>query len=304
MRLFITGGTGFIGKPLCAALAAGHELLVLKRSSPSPGTPGEGRGGGSSFLQGDLSAVAALESPLRAFAPQACIHLAWAGLPDYSLKMSRQNFQWGLDLLDLLKTIGCARLTVTGTCFEYGTLTGQLAEDAQPQKQGLFAAFKAAQRLVARSLSADGGTSLIWARPFFVYGPGQRATSLIPSCIAALAAGRNPEIKSPDVVNDFIYVDDVAAGLAALTTGRAPAGTYNLGSAMPIRVRDVVNLVAREMNQPEVYPQENHGPDAPATSGFWSDQSRTRAATGGWEPRVSLEEGIRRTIAAWKAQLP
>jgi nucleoside-diphosphate-sugar epimerase len=303
MRLFITGGTGFIGKPLCAALA-GHELLVLKRISPSPGTPGEGRGGGIHVLQGDLSNAAALDRPLRDFTPQACIHMAWAGLPDYSLKMSRQNFQWGLDLLDLLKTIGCPRVTVTGTCFEYGTLTGQLAEDAQPQKQGLFAAFRAAQRLVARSLCADSGTSLIWARPFFVYGPGQRATSLIPSCIAALAAGRKPEIKSPDVVNDFIYVDDVAEGLAALTTGQAPAGTYNLGSGIPMRVRDVVNLVAREMNQPQVYPQGNHAPDARSTSGFWSDQARTRAVTGGWEPRVSLEEGIRRTIAAWKAQHP
>src|SRR5262249_44902564 len=150
--------------------------------------------------------------------------------PDYSLKMSRQNFQWGLDLLDLLKTIGCPRVTVTGTCFEYGTLTGQLAEDAQPAKQGLFAAFKGAQRLVARSLYADSGLALIWARPFFVYGPGQRATSLIPSCIAALAAGRKPEIKSPDVVNDFIYVDDVAEGLAALTIGNATTSTHELGA--------------------------------------------------------------------------
>jgi nucleoside-diphosphate-sugar epimerase len=296
VRIFITGGTGFIGRPLCAALS-GHELLVLKRALPSRGTPG------LSVLQGDLFNVAALERSLRAFAPEACIHLAWAGLPDYSLKMCRQNFEWGLDLLDLLRSIRCPRVTVTGTCFEYGTLTGQLVEDAQPAKQGLFAAFKGAQRLAARSLYADSASALIWARPFYVYGPGQRATSLIPSCIAALAAGRKPEIKSPDVVNDFVYVDDVADGLAVLTTGSAPAGTYNLGSGIPVRVRDVVNLVARELGRADVYPTEDHGRDAHAT-GFWSDQSHTRAATDGWEPRVSLEEGIRRTIAAWKAEHP
>jgi nucleoside-diphosphate-sugar epimerase len=159
----------------------------------------------------------------------------------------------------------------------------------------LFAAFKASQRLVAASLLAGPATTLVWARPFFVYGPGQRPTSLIPSCHRALSEGRKPEIKSPDVLNDFIHVEDVASGLAALAVCEAPAGSYNLGSGTPTRVRDVVNLLARTMGLPEVF-----GPATAPGVGFWADLTRIEKHTD-WRPRFSLEAGIRQTLDVWRA---
>jgi dTDP-6-deoxy-L-talose 4-dehydrogenase (NAD+) len=316
MRILLTGGTGFIGQPTCDALA-GHELLVLTRRDTGVPPVRTTRPDGATLLHGDLFDLRAIEPQIRAFSPDAAIHLAWSDLPDYSLPVCQKNFNAGLDLFRLLRDGKCPRVVVSGTCFEYGNLTGPVAEHMQPTKQGLFAAFKSAQRLVATSVLADSATALLWARPFFVYGPGQRATSLIPSAIAALAAGGKPDIRSPDAVNDFVYVDDVARGLAALATSAAPCGTYNLGSATPTRVRDVVNLVARGLNLSDVYPSstgvsrmipssagpENHRRDACATNGFWADLTDTLQSTH-WRPQVSLEEGIRLTLAAWKASHP
>ena len=287
MRIFITGGTGFIGRPLCDALA-GHDLLVLTRKPRGSATPAV------RFLAGELFETASYEKPLRAFQPDACVHLAWSGLPDYSLPTSRRNFDAGLELFKVLGQIRCPRVVVAGSCWEYGEVHGCVREDQAPGKQALFGAFKQAQQIVGRSFLGGSGSRLVWSRPFFVYGPGQRPASLVPSCISALADGRTPDIRSPEAVNDFIHVDDVARGLSALTTSAAADGTYNLGSGQPIQVRNVVNLVAQLMGHPPVYPP------APAGKGFWADLGRVSRDTG-WKASVSLEDGIRQTLDRWRA---
>lgn len=288
MRFFVTGATGFIGRPLCDALAE-HEVLALVRRT------GDARDRVRQ-LQGDYLEPQAWRAAVQDFAPECCLHLAWAGLPDYSLALSRKNFEAGLDLLQMMKEIGCPRVLVTGTCFEYGNLTGCVREEHVPEKQGLFAAFKSAQRVVGESLVAEGGTRLIWARLFFVFGRGQRPTSLIPSCIAALADGKRPEIKNANAVNDFVHVEDVARGLAALATAENARGTYNLGTGVGTRVRDAVNLVARMMEREDLYPaSEEPG------RGFWADMRRMRQDCA-WTPRVSLEEGIRKTLEARRGE--
>ena len=92
------------------------------------------------------------KSAVRDFEPAGLPAPGLGGIARLSPATSLKNFQAGLGLFQLLREIGCPRLVVTGTCFEYGDLSGCLAEDRHPQTQGLFAAFKAAQRLVATSL--------------------------------------------------------------------------------------------------------------------------------------------------------
>lgn len=323
MRIFVTGGTGFIGKPLCAALQ-GHELLILSRNAAR--LQGRRRTetlgpdmdlqalpfplASLGYLQGDIFATSAWSKKVRAFRPEICVHLAWSDLPDYSLPTSAKNFRAGLDLLQFLLEIGCQRIVATGTCYEYGHLTGCVSENQESRSLGLFAAFKAAQRLVMESMCSSLGAALLWARPFFVYGPGQRTTSLIPSTFRSLAAGMRPAIRTPDMIQDFIHVQDVARGLAALATSDAPAGAYNLGSGQPTRVADLVNMIARLFNQSDIYPPatafqgaDAPGAPAPATKqgegGFWANLDKMRKYTD-WKPMLSLEQGLAETLAAWR----
>ena len=289
MRLFVTGGTGFIGKALCAALA-GHELLILSRQPAPP----EANRLGRQHLTGDLYDIPRWRAALGEFRAEACIHLAWSDLPDYSYAASKPNFKAGLKLFKLLREVGCGRVVVTGTCFEYGNLTGQVTEDQFPLTLKDYPAFKTAQRRIGSALFAEAGVPFLWARPFFVYGAGQRATSLIPSTFAALTEGRLLDIRTPDTVNDFVHVDDVASALARLATRGGPAGVYNIGTGRATRVRDVVNGVARLLNRPEVFPPSN----SPG-QGYWADLSRIRQQIG-WEPAVALDDGIRQTLAAWQ----
>ncbi|HYV37358.1 MAG TPA: NAD(P)-dependent oxidoreductase [Gemmataceae bacterium] len=296
MRIFITGGTGFLGRPLCMALRE-HELLVLSRNPANADLPAR-------MLQGDLFEPALWTKQLQAFQPETCLHLAWSNLPDYSLANCAKNFHAGLELFQCLVEMRCPRLVITGTCFEYSKLTGCVTEDRIGMAPSVFPAFKTAQRIVGESLFSQSSTTFLWARPFFVYGPGQRKTSLIPSVIQSFMRGVPPEIQTPRALQDFIHVDDVASGLAKLATSEAPAGIYNLGSGRATRVADIVNLIARLLHRPEVYP---HDPTLfpsgkeNGEGGFWASTERMQKQTG-WRPLVSLEEGIRKTLTTLRDQ--
>ena len=285
MRIFVTGATGFLGSRL-VPLLQDHELLCLSRD-PQKRAPI--RQGG--MLVGDLAQPESWRAQIERFAPQWCVHLAWEGLPDYSLSRCRANLDASLNLIEAVVNAGATRIVVAGSCWEYGDASGAVQEDAEGQDCGTFAATKHALRTALHSFAHDRGIEYRWGRIFFAYGPSQRPGSLIPQCRAAYSAGRQPEIRHPELMHDFVYVDDVARGMLAITEADIASGVFNLGSGTPTTVGQVVNRVASYYGVPP--PFGSTGSEA----GFWADTTKTTAATG-WRATTSLDDGIPQTLQA------
>jgi len=288
MRIFVTGASGFIGRPLLNRLG-GHEVAFLTRQRPDRLAAPT-----ATAIIGDLDSPRLWSSQLEEFSPQCCVHLAWEGLPDYSDEICRRNLTNGLNLIDLLSRIGVGRVVVAGSCWEYGAATGPVAETHTPVDCGLFAATKHKLREALAAAAAEREFSYRWARVFFAYGPGQRRSSLIPQCWAALQSGATLDIRRPRVAEDFIHVDDVADGLVALAECDIESGIYNLGHGTPVAVGEVVNRVAGHFGTAP--PFANAGFD----SGFWANMEKMTAATG-WRPHIGLPEGIGSTLRALEA---
>lgn len=287
MRIFVTGGSGFIGSHLLPLLASGgHEVLSLSRGGETQGA--------SRMLQGDLYEPESYRAELERFRPDGAIHLAWGGLPDYTLGNCRRNLLAGIDLFEALGQVDCKRIFAAGTCWEYGKLTGAVKESDRGAEPNLFAAFKIALHAVAHSCCQADGGRLVWGRPFFVYGPGQRASSLIPSCYRSLSTGIAPTINNPMAVNDFVHVADVADAIRTLIESDEAAGIFNIGSGRPTAVWEVVNAVAASLGLPPVYRDMTPA----VAAGLWADTGRMDAF--GWRPVMSLQEGIAQSIATWK----
>lgn len=291
MRILVTGGSGFIGRHLLPLLER-HQLLLIGRNEPRIRPPN------ATYVHGDLAEAASWRDAAREFSPEACIHLAWTGLPDYSLPRCLENFDSSVRLFELLGDMGCRKIFAAGTCWEYGNLQGRVGEMDSPNSMNLFASFKTALRLVGESLAASRGLSFVWGRLFFVYGPGQRETSLIPSCYQALKKGRSPRVNNPDAVNDFIHVSDVARAIQALIESSGVSGVFNIGSGMPTGAGEVCRLVSRHVGGAGLCTEAN-APSASDGQGAWADVSHIRARTG-WTPRLTLQAGIEQTLDSWK----
>jgi nucleoside-diphosphate-sugar epimerase len=263
-------------------LERGHEVLVLGRSAPKE------KQAKLSFLECDLNQISeSAATAVAEFRPEACLHLAWQGIPDYSPENCHRNFNAAFGLFQLVLKNGCRKVVGAGSCWEYGELRGRVSEDAQPRELSAFAAYKTATRLVLESLCRPLGARAAWARVFFVYGPGQRAEALIPSTLRKVKESKPVEIRSPNAQNDFVYVGDVARGMVLLLEAPTAWGVYNLGTGEATRVGDVVKEIQRAAGVNELDFQRE---DRPQES-FWSDISRMKKEMG-WQSEVALREGL------------
>lgn len=289
MKIFITGGTGFIGKHLVNQLQE-EELFILTRN-PKPSKPSFKQ---VQFIQGDLEDIDKWKNKVRNCKPDATIHLAWEGIPDYGVKNSIKNLNQGLNLYKFLAEIKCKTILTTGSCWEYGQQVGKLSENTVPRSYNAFAAAKNSLHIQGESIAQDNNINFIWTRLFYVYGPGQKKESLIPYVMNNLKAHNTPQIKNLQTQNDFIYVDDTAKAIALLIKNNAKKGIYNIGSGSLTSVQTIIKLIYKNFKQSN--PLEKNLPSSIQTPiNFYADISKINQEVD-WKPTTNIEEGIRKTI--------
>ena len=216
MRLFLTGGTGFIGSHvLAAALAAGHEVLALRRSPasvpviPLPGAP--------EWCEGDLASLEA--SALEGV--EAVLHLASAGVspkPASWDELVQANVAGSLRLLERAAAAGVRRCVVAGSSHEYGNAARRfeaIPPDAPLEPLSPYGASKAAAFQLLRAFAIAQSLELFYGRIFSAYGEGQFEGNFWPSLRRAALAGDDFPMTSGRQVSDFIPVDEVASHLLA-----------------------------------------------------------------------------------------
>ena len=291
MRIFITGGTGFIGTHLVRKLQKdGHELLLLLL--PSEKEPLSKK---INTVKGTLSDTNKWKQLVNDFKPDTTIHMAWESIPSYDSKTSIKNLNYGLDLIYMLAEIGCKRVILTGSCWEYGQKNGQLKEDSQLKQFTPFSAAKNSLNWLGSEIAKENNMQFIWTRFFYVYGPGQKPTSLIPHIINSIKNNKNPNIKTPKTKNDFIYVEDIADALSMIVEKCNKSAVYNIGSGKSTSVEEVMGIVYDQFGKkPDLEDKSFKSENIPSDN-FWADISKIKEDIG-WKPKTSLLDGIKKTI--------
>jgi UDP-glucose 4-epimerase len=301
MRIFLTGGSGFIGaETLRLALEAGHEMLVHVRphSAEQRLAPFAGR---FERLELDLNNCPALAAALTRYRPEVVLHLAWFGVANHARFDRRQfaeNIEPSCSLVEAAAVAGVSAFVAMGSQGEYGTGSTML-EDSLPEPTSLYGAAKIATLYLTRQLAAQVGMRHAWLRLFSTYGPGDNEGWLIPMLITEMLAGRRPRTTQGTQYWDWLHVEDVARAVLAVATTQTASGVFNLGSGRASRVRDVVERI-RDLTAPGmdlVFGEIPFRPDQ--VMHMEADISRLRGATG-WQPGISLEKGLEGTVAWYK----
>jgi len=296
MRIFITGGTGFIGSALVKLLIQrGHTLLILTGHNIT----GKKESGQIKYVEGNLHDLDNLERVIKEFEPYFVIHLAWEGLPEYSMELCKKNLEYGINLFTASVKAGCINILSTGSCWEYTEKQGCLSEDGKLDTSSVFPAVKNALQFYGEAVTRENKGKFYWLRLFYVYGPGQRKSSLIPHIIDSLQGGEL-KCRNPQNRNDFIYIYDVVRAITEVIEKRPEGTVYNVGSGYSTEVLEVIR---------QIFESEGKHFDTDRLSNvssstmknenkvdFWADINRISKDTG-WKPEYSLKSGIETTLS-------
>lgn len=303
MRVLVTGGTGFIGRPLVAALARrGDEVVVVGRRSVEAAAPL--LPAGARYEVADLADAARVGRLLGELRCDRVYHLAAAVDVRRDLGLINQQLEYtqmaAVHVARAALDHGVTRLVHVGTCEEYGNGPAPFRESQSPAPVSPYSAAKAAASAFVQMMASAFGLPAVIVRPFLTYGPGQGMNQMIPALIRAALEGRDFPMTAGEQTRELNYVDDIVDGL--LRAGDTPGvegEIFNLGCGEPRRVRDVAQLVLELMGNP-IRIELGRIPYRPGEAlEFYCDNQKARARLG-YRATVPLEEGLRRTIAWYR----
>ena len=300
MRILVTGGAGFIGSNVADRFVAeGHEVAVFDDLSSGfrEFVPAAAR-----FFEGDLADAAAVEAAVAEFKPEIVDHHA----AQIDVRKSVADPVWDARV-NVLGSIGllqaCTRHGVRKVIYAStgGALYGEGRElpatEAHPiNPEAPYGASKHTVEHYLYLWKALHGLDYTVLRYPNVYGPRQNPhgeAGVNAIFIGLMLAGQRPRVFGDgEAVRDYLYVDDVVE-TNALSLTRGSGEMLNIGTGVGTSVNDIVRGLQRIIGFTEGAIHEP--PRAGEIQRIYLDASRARQVLG-WEPRVTFEEGLRRTV--------
>ena len=188
------------------------------------------------------------------------------------------------------------------TCHVYGNQPESelpIKETTIPKPGDIYAASKYAAEIYLKSL-VEQGFPIVFSRAFAKYGPCQGTKFLIPRIIVQLLKGEIPKLGSPNPTRDYSCIIDIVKGYMLVLEKGTPGEIYHLSSEKEISVAEIYHMISKLLNV-NSKPVWNLDYRAHDIMRLYGDSSKAKRELG-WQPQLTLEEGIKITIAWWKLQ--
>lgn len=314
MKVFLTGGAGFIGYHLARALIArGHELTLIDELNAyyDPALK-KARlaelGSACRFVQADIAAPGALEKATGGERYDVIVHLAAQAGVRHALKdpaaYTRSNLVGQQNVLEFARHHSCLQhLVYASSSSVYGNDTkAPFSEDARADRPvSYYGATKRSGELLAHSYSELFGLKSTGLRFFTVYGPWGRPDMAYWLFTDAILRGKSiPVFGGGKLRRDFTYIDDIVDALVRIVEkpfahegSGAPHRLYNLGNHHPEDVMSLIRVI-EEATGKKAQIEQAEGPPGDVNETY---ADITRAARDfGFAPKISLSEGIPRFV--------
>jgi len=308
MRIAVLGGAGFMGSNFVRHLLrkyTGINVLVydkLTYAGRLENLHEALKDPRMKFVRGDVCNEGLLEHVFGEFHPDVVVSFAAETHVDRSINepspFLRTNVTGVFTVLEVIRKLDIPRYIHISTDEVYGDLWG--IDDAADESWSLnpsspYSASKAAAELLIKAYGRTYGLRYRIIRPCNNYGPYQHPEKLIPRTVVRLLHGKPATIYGDgSQVRDWLYVEDFCRALDAVMRRGSDHEIYNICANQLASVRTVVLEIVRIMGKdPEndiVYVRGRPGEDRRYA------MRCNKARSLGWEPRVSLDKGLRKTV--------
>jgi len=303
-KYLIIGGAGFIGSHLCEALlAAGNNVVVIDDFSTGAMKDVDPKINMHNANIDDADEVARIFEQEK---PDVVYHLA--GAINLRRPIKDPLFLKSLNVLGRTKIIldACKATQVKKLVFisSGGAIyenANQVPTDEQypAHPTSLYGLVNLATEKYIELFSKSHNLPYVILRLSNVYGPRQWETGIIPSLIMHLLRKESPTINGDGTqTRDFIYIEDVVEACMMAVNGAGITGIYNVGSQQEVSLNEIFESVKRILDEP--------GTKAIYQTSVLQESKRSALDIQkikqeiNWQPNVSLQEGLKKTIAWFK----
>jgi len=318
MRIFLTGGAGYIGS-VCAELLLneGHEVAIFDNLTEGHRRAVDSR---ANFIRGDLADRLQIGAALSSTRPDAVMHFAAYALVPESMrdpsKYFRNNIANGLNLLDAVVATGVQRIIFSSTCAIFGPPERvPIDETAHPHPVSPYGESKLAFEKILRWYDEIHALKFVSLRYFNAAGATENLgedhrpeTHLIPN-VLKVALGKSPNVEiygtdyeTPDgtCIRDYIHIVDLARA-HILALGADASGFYNLGTGGGSSVREVI-AACRKITGRKIETIEK--PRRPGDPPRLIASSEKINKELGWQPQFQSLDAIVESAWKWHLKFP
>lgn len=300
--VLISGVTGFVGRHLAQVMvASGACVYGLSRGEASDLT------GVHSFAC-DITNRTRLNKVIAEIRPSYIFHLAANKARSAKISDFRQCFDENLvgtlNLLEACEVSTCtSRIISLGTCEEYGGAIAPYFETTREMPVSAYSCSKVAATQLLQTFHRIHGFPIVVLRPSLAYGPGQGDEMFLPALIRSLLSKQRFAMSYGEQTRDYIYIDDVVAAIMrAAVCPDATGQVINISSGEPTKIVDITKLVVDLIGKDagallDLGKVEYRKGEA---MNYWADRSKAKRLLG-WEPNVSLYDGLARTVEYYRS---
>ncbi|MBO4946025.1 MAG: NAD(P)-dependent oxidoreductase [Lachnospiraceae bacterium] len=303
-RVILTGGTGMLGIALMEFLIQKEiEVLVIIR-------PGSKRRDGIPkspwihVLECDLADLRSLEGSLEGY--DTFFHFAWDGTYGEArndMYLQNKNVRAVLDAVHLAKSAGCRIFLGAGSQAEYGRVDGvKLGPDTPVHPETGYGIGKLCAGQMSRILCQQLGMKHIWVRILSTYGPHDGLHTMVMSGIIKMLNRERPQYTKGEQMWDYLYCGDAARAFYLAAERGIDGSVYCIGSGQVRPLADYIRII-RDTIDPSVEVGMGEVPYYDKQVMYLCADIENLKKDTGFEPQVSFEEGIQRTVDWYKEEM-
>ena len=302
-KAIVTGANGFIGSAICRELCLkGYETIAIVRNESSI-IDSIRNLSGIRIEFCELSAIRRLPELLADRDVDLFFHLAWegsAGPLRANPETQIQNIKHSCDAVYACNDLNCKRFVFASSIMEY-EINALMAMEQTPGINTLYSSAKLAADYMARSIAGFLGVDFIRGIISNIYGPGETSPRLINTSIRKMLRGEHCSFSAGEQIYDFIYIDDAAKMFVLLGQKGKRNKPYYIGSLNPRPLKEFL-LLLRDCVDSSIEIGLGELPyNGPFLCYNEFDLHAVKNDTG-FEPEVSFENGIQKTISWMKGE--